>query len=257
MKKIISGAVLAAFFNIFSFAQDASLSYNGKTVNSINVSTKRINPSIIKKKFLISEGKTFDAQDYELAKQSLHNMGIFKEINFDIKENEDSAIDINIDAKDSFYVFPMLFGAGGSKSVFSAMLMEANVFKLGETAFAFGAFNSDGYSAIAALGFAETFLSLGFSEFEYEEKIYKNNSYNSSGLFSSSSDKNVKYADPVKKYDVNSAPPLTVPTRPWPPRTGPRGGLPRENCSSGVWICPGPSPNTRKPMSWTPPPLPR
>ncbi|MDR3113486.1 MAG: hypothetical protein LBU09_03840 [Endomicrobium sp.] len=206
MKKFVAAAVLSAFFSVWAFAQEAIplTSYNGKTVKSVNISAKRIKPSIIKKKFLISEGKTFDADDYELAKQSLHKMRIFKEINLDINENEDSTIDINIDAKDGFYVFPMIFGTGGSKSTFAGMLMEANVFKRGETAFALGAFNSDGYSATAALGFSKNFLSLGFSGFEYEEKIYENNSYSSSGLFSLSSDENGKYADPVKQYDIDA-----------------------------------------------------
>jgi outer membrane protein assembly factor BamA len=210
MKKIIVAAALAVFFNVSVLsALSAELSsklgyYNGKIVKSINVTTKRIKPSIIEKKFLISQGQPFDEEDYELAKQSLHNMRIFKELNFDIGENEDSSININIDAKDSFYVFPMIFGTSGSKSTFAAMLIEANVFKRGETAFTFGAFNSDGYAAAAAFGFSQTFWALGFSDFEYEEKIYENNSYNSSGLFSSSSDENGKRQNPVKKYDVDA-----------------------------------------------------
>jgi outer membrane protein assembly factor BamA len=204
MKKIITIAVSAAFFNISAFSQELPGSYNGKTVKSVNVSTKRIKPSIIKKKFLISEGKTFDADDYELAKQSLHDMRIFKEIDFAINENEDATIDINIDAKDSFFVFPMIFGTGGSKSTYAAMIMEANLFKRGETSFVLGAFNSDGYSATAVLGLSQNFFSLGVSGFEYEEKFYENDSYNNSGLFSSDADKNVKYKDPLKKYDVDA-----------------------------------------------------
>jgi outer membrane protein assembly factor BamA len=203
MKKFAVCTVFIISFSVSVCAQDYSL-YNGKTVNSVNISTKRIKQSVIRKKFLISEGSVFEADNYELAKQSLHNIRIFKELNFDITENEDSSININIDAKDSYYVFPMFFGTGGSKSTFAAMLMEANAFKRGETIFAFGAFNSDGYAASAALGFSKTFLSLGFSAFDYEEKIYGNSSYSSSGLFSSSSDESGKYKIPVKKYDVDS-----------------------------------------------------
>ena len=210
MRKILLIAAFAAFLNVSVFAEPIAesgsepVSYNGKTVKSVNVSAKRIKPSIIKKKFFISEGEIFEDEDYELAKQSLHNMRIFRELNFDISENEDSSIDINIDAKDGYYVFPMLFGTSGSKSTFAIMLIEANAFKRGETAFTFGAFNDDGYAATAAFGFSQIFLALSFSGFEYEERIYENASYNSSGLFSSSADNNGKYRDPVKKYNVDA-----------------------------------------------------
>ncbi|MDR1941839.1 MAG: hypothetical protein LBQ47_05895 [Endomicrobium sp.] len=203
MKKITILAIILSLLPIASFAQDAGV-YDGKTVRAVNVKTLRVKPSVVKKKFPISQGDTFTGENYDLAKQALHDMRIFKTIDFAITENEDASIDINIDAKDGFYVFPLIMGTGGSKSTFAAALMEANLFKLGEAVFLFGAFNSDGYAATGAFGLKNSFFSLGFGGFEYKEKVFKNGSFNSSGLFSSSSDNLENFGKPVKEYGVDA-----------------------------------------------------
>ena len=204
MKKLTAIIIsIFALFCGFAFAQDEN-SFEGKVVRSVNVSTKRIKPHIVKNKFLLSEGDSFDAENFGLAKQALHNMRIFKELDFRVTENEDSTIDINIDAQDSYYVFPMVFGKGGSKSAIAITLMQANLFRRGEAAAITGAFNSDGYMLSANLGLSQTFFSVGFSNFDYEEKVYSNGSYSSSGLFSAD-DSNNKFEDSIiNRYIVDS-----------------------------------------------------
>lgn len=202
MKTKLFLTIFFAFFACCSYAQDYS-EYNGKTISAINVKTTRISPDKVREKFMLGEGDVFNTKNYVFAKQVLHDMRVFKSIDFSVTENEDETVSISIDAKDGYYIFPLLFGTGGSKSTIAVAVMEANYFKAGETAFVFGAFNSDGYSAMGGLAISDNFFSVMFGRLKFQEKVFDNGSYSTSGLFSSSEDLD-QFNKPVNKYDIDS-----------------------------------------------------
>lgn len=185
-----------------AFAGDYQ-TFNGKTVKEINVKTVRIKPDIVKAKFPVKEGEVFLPDNFDFAKQTLHDMRIFKEINFAVEDNYDGTISINIDAKDANYVFPMIFGSGGSKSTLAIALIEANCFKRGETALIFGLYSTDGYMAMGGFGINNNFFNASFGKLDYKEKVFDNGSYNSSGFFSSSGNLH-QFSAPVNKYEIEA-----------------------------------------------------
>lgn len=201
MKKMLLLSILL-LFSLTCYASDYN-QFNGKTIGTIEIKTSRVSAHKVKKKFGLTEGDLFNAQNYETAKESLHDMRVFKSIDFNINEVDDNTINISIDAKDSYYIFPMIFGTGGKKSTFGAALMEGNLFKLGESIFTFGAFNSDGYMVTGGFGIDDNFFSVSYRNMKYKEYVYKNKSYSNSGLFSGSSKEN-KHGEPLYDYDVDS-----------------------------------------------------
>jgi hypothetical protein len=203
MKKIILLSLLQILFSgSLLYAQD-NFAYNGKTIEQINITTQRIAPEIVKNKFIMHEGEVFFEENYDIARQSLHDMRVFKSIDFNLSENENGSISINIDAKDGYYVFPLIFGTGGSKSTFAAALIEANLFKAGEMVFLFGSFSSDGYIAMTGFGLSNNFFNIAFSGMKYTEYVYKNASYSTSGMFTAEPDED-KLGKPANKYDVKN-----------------------------------------------------
>lgn len=201
MKKIILSLLLIFLYSV-AFSQQSS-EHNGKTIKEINIKTSRISPEIVRRKFLLHENEVFFEDNYYDAKQALHDMRVFKSIDFIVSDNEDGTISININADDGYYVFPLIFGTGGSKSTFAAAVIEANLFKAGEMLVAFGAFSGDGFSTMAGFGINDNFFSIMYSGMNFEESVYKNGSYSTSGLFTSEPDKD-QTGKPVNKYDVEN-----------------------------------------------------
>jgi len=202
MKNKILSILIILLMTTGAYAQDCS-GYNGKTVRKINIKAARISPEIVREKFLICEGDVFYEDNYAAARQALHDMRIFKSIDFSIEDNGDDTITINIDAKDGSYIFPLLFGTGGSNSTIAAALIEANLFKAAEFSYIFGAASSDGYVAMAGLGMKNNSVGVSGSRFKYDEKVFDNGSYSTSGLFSSSRNYS-EFSAPVNEYNVDA-----------------------------------------------------
>lgn len=207
MKRFLFSLILI-FGGICVFAQDVQdfefcSSFNGRAVTQVNVTTARIKPSLVKDKFLLKEGEIFNFEDYDHARKALHDMRIFKTIDFNLTPDGETGVKIDIDAHDGHFVFPLVLAAGGGGSTTVAvMLMEANLFKRGELASIFGAFNSDGFMAAGGAGFNDWGFNTAFADFDYTEEQYADGSFNNSGLFSSGSD-DVK-EDPVNSYRAQS-----------------------------------------------------
>ncbi|MDR2426767.1 MAG: hypothetical protein LBD46_06295 [Endomicrobium sp.] len=201
MKKLFLSITLILLCS-FAFSSETA-DFNGKTIREINIKTSRISPKMVRKKFLMQEGEVFFKDSYDYARQALHDMRIFKSIDFDIAENEDNTLSINIDAKDGYFILPMIFGTGGNESMLAVALMEANIFKAGEMFSIFGSFSSDGFLTMALLGIENNLFSIGYNGMEFEESVYKNGSYSTSGMFSSDS-KRDKSGKPLNSYDIKS-----------------------------------------------------
>ncbi len=188
--------LLAVFFlfSTFALAQDAAdmekfSKFEGCRIGNINVSTVRINSSVVKNKFLLKEGDAFSYPAFDYARKALHDMKVFKDVNCEVSQNPDGTVDINIDAKDSYYVFPIAFAAGGGgKTTFAGGLLEANLFKKGELGTLFAAGNEDGFIGMAGLVLADNAFSVMYGKFDYDEKVFSDGSYNTSGLFANGDD---------------------------------------------------------------------
>jgi hypothetical protein len=81
--------------------------------------------------------------------------------------------------------------------------MEANLFKAGEMAVLFGAYSTDGFSAMGGFGISNNFFSIMYNGMKFKESVYKNGSYSTSGLFTAEPDED-KIGKPVNKYDVKN-----------------------------------------------------
>ena len=118
MKKILT--ILFLFFSISVFADDL-------TVRHISVQTTRIHPEVVKNKFPLKRGDIFTHTSYEHAQNKLHDMRLFKKLDFSTQQDKNE-IDIHIRAEDGYYFFPLGFFSSGDKNVLFLSLFEGNFF---------------------------------------------------------------------------------------------------------------------------------
>lgn len=200
MKKAMLFLSLTIFYCPLAFAQ-SNADFNGRKVREIKIETARISPGIVRKKFSVKEGDIFFGDNYDTARQALHDMRVFKSIDFKVLPNDDETVSIEINANDGYYIFPIVFGTGGSKSTIAASIVEANLFKSGEMLFLFGVYSSDGFMTMAGLGVENNFFNIQFSGMNFKEFVYKNGSYNASGMFTSEPDQS-QTGKPEREYRV-------------------------------------------------------
>ncbi|WP_424245102.1 hypothetical protein Dip510_000207 [Elusimicrobium posterum] len=193
MKKI---AVLLCFVftSLLLSAQDAKdfehfSQFNGLTIENINVTTTRINPKIVKDKFLLKEGDTFTYPKFDYARKAVHDMRIFKDVDVTVQKSSNNNLDVNIAGEDGYFVFPLpIVMSGGGSTTYALLLMEANLFKRGELGTLMGAFSDDGYMGMLGLNMNDNSYNLFFSDQDYDQKVYTDGSYNTTGVFGGSDD---------------------------------------------------------------------
>ncbi|MDR2708372.1 MAG: hypothetical protein LBC07_00145 [Elusimicrobiota bacterium] len=160
--------------------------FEGKTISHINITTKRLFPQIAKRNFPLKEGEIFTLKKYEIAKQSLHDMRIFKTIDFDIVKNADNTLTININAQDGYFVFPFIMATSGQSQGVSILLMENNLFRFGEFVMLGGAFSEKNYMFSNILSIKKNAFSVSLTNMDYTQSVYDNGAYSNSSFFSSS-----------------------------------------------------------------------
>ena len=86
IKKYLLFCVAIIFCFPYIFAGDLQdfSNYEGKYIQEVQIKTKRIDPNVVRNKFLIKEGQKFNSKKYQEAQEKLHNMRIFKKLSFDI-----------------------------------------------------------------------------------------------------------------------------------------------------------------------------
>jgi hypothetical protein len=173
--------------------------FNGKIIKNVNVKTAKISPKIICSKFTLKENSKFDSKKFEHGKKKLHDMRIFKTIDFFVSQNSDDTLNIDIDAKDGSFVFPFLSATGGSSNGIVVLLAESNWFSIGEMSTLMGFFSSKGYFAATGFGVSKTFINFAAGNLNQEEKVYANNSYSASGIFSSQENNFTE----IRKYNLH------------------------------------------------------
>lgn len=186
MKKILT--LLFLFFSISVFADDL-------TVRHISVQTTRINPEVVKNKFPLKRGDIFIQTSYEHAQNKLHDMRLFKKLDFSTRQDKNE-IDIHIRAEDGYYFFPLGFFSSGDKNVLFLSLFEGNFFKQGETAFATAGFSDDGYTLSGGLALEDNFFNLSFTKLDTEIRFYPHHWSSTYGVMNVSDDEG-EFGSPV------------------------------------------------------------
>ncbi len=191
MKKIL--IFLFLFFPFFLTAEEL-------TVRHISVKTTRINPNIVKNKFPLKSGDVFSQQSYEQAQNKLHDMRLFKKLDFSAHQDKNE-VDLHIQAEDGYYFFPLGFFSSGDKDVFFLSLFEGNFFKQGENLFATAGFSDDGYTLSSGLALEDNFLNISFTKLDTELRFYHEYWSNTYGVMNVSNDEN-KFGSPINQLNM-------------------------------------------------------
>lgn len=168
----------------------------GYQIDKINITTTRINPVVAARKFKLKEGDIITKESYEKAQDELHNVRIFKKLDFEAVVKEDNKVDINIKGQDGYFIFPLFFFTGSGKNAAAISITEGNYFKQGETAFAFTAISKDGVTARAGLAIGDSFFSASFTKLNFEQRFYSDGWSSNYGVLSTADDKD-KYGQPL------------------------------------------------------------
>ncbi len=159
-----------------------------QTVGTVSATATRMSADTIKKYFLLKPGDEFTPALYEKAQDGLHNLRVFKKLDFSATPAPDNKVDIHIDAQDGWYIFPLAFITGGSKSAAALSLAGGNLFKRGESVFAFVGGSRDGAAASLGINAGKDALSASFSKLNFDQRFYRGHWSNTFGVFSTTDD---------------------------------------------------------------------
>lgn len=178
----------------------AAFGADSSVVGDIHITTTRVDPAVVARKFPLKTGDTFTPQAYEDAQNKLHDMRLFKKLDFDT-HTENGRTDISISAEDGYYFFPLAFFSSGDKDVFFMSLFEGNFFKKGETAFALGGVSSDGYTFSGGVSIEDNFFNVSFTKLDTEQRFYGDHWSSMYGVMNVADDEE-EYGDPLYKWDM-------------------------------------------------------
>lgn len=159
-----------------------------QTVGTVSAAATRMSANTLKKRFLLKPGDAFTPALYDKAQDDLHNLRVFKKLDFSATPSPNDKIDIHIDAQDGYYIFPLAFISGGSKSAAAVSLAGGNLFKQGESTFAFIGGSTDGFAASLGGNLGEESLSVCFEKLHFDQRFYQHHWINSFGVFSTTDD---------------------------------------------------------------------
>ena len=192
--KIIKYFFFSSLFLLYycaGFAQNVQYykQYNGKIIKTINIKTKRVDANVIRYKFPLKEGDIFNEKDYLDAQDKLHNMRIFKKLDFNVSENDKGHLFIEINGEDGAYIFPLAFISGGSRQGAGITLAEGNYLKKGEIIYTFLGIGEDGIITILGANYLDYYANLKFENLNFERRYYQDNWVSTNGVFSRDKDK--------------------------------------------------------------------
>lgn len=156
-------------------------------VGEVHASATRMSAATLQKRFLLKPGDLFTPTRYEQAQDDLHDLRVFKKLDFSTREQKGKT-DIFIDAQDGYYIFPLAFAAGGKKSAAALSLAAGNLFKQGESSFFFVGGSADGISTMAGVNIGQDFFSLNYTKLNFDQRFYQNGWSNTFGVFSTTDD---------------------------------------------------------------------
>nr|QGT50881.1 hypothetical protein Elusimicrob2101_1440 [uncultured Elusimicrobia bacterium] len=159
-----------------------------QTVGTVSASATRMSADTLKKRFLLKPGDPFSPALFDKAQDDLHNLRVFKKLDFSATPAQDDTVNIHIDAQDGYYIFPLAFISGGSKSAAALSLAAGNLFKQGESTFAFIGGSTDGFAASIGGSLGDDTLAVSFEKLHFDQRFYQNHWINSFGVFSTTDD---------------------------------------------------------------------
>lgn len=171
-------------------------------MGDVHVSTRRMDPAVAARQFPLKKGDLFTPQDYERAQEKLHDMRLFKKLEFSAAESE-GQMNISINGEDGYYFFPLAFFSAGDKNVFFASLFEGNYFKKGETAFMTAGISDDGYTFYGGVKQEDHFLQIGFTKLDTEQRFYRHGWGSTYGVLNVADDED-EYGTPLSRWDMRS-----------------------------------------------------
>lgn len=173
--------------SLFCWAGLLSAQTPAATVGRVSASSTRMSPQTLQKRFLLKPGDEFTPEAYEKAQDDLHNLRVFKKLDFNA-EPQNGRVNIDITAEDGYYLFPIAFAAGGGKSAAAVSLAAGNLFKQGESTFFFAGGSEDGFSASAGASVGDDFFSVNFTKLNFDQRFYQDYWSNTFGVFSTTDD---------------------------------------------------------------------
>lgn len=185
---------------LFFFFASAALQAQTPTVGDIHITTTRIDPAVVARKFPLKKGDPFIPRLYEEAQDKLHDMRLFKKLGFSTMPRE-GKIDISINAQDGYYFFPLTFFSSGDKDVFFLSLFEGNFLKKGETAFATAGISTDGYAFSGGISILDDFFLVSYTKLDTELRFYDDFWSSTYGVLSVAKDKD-QYGTPLQQWDM-------------------------------------------------------
>lgn len=184
------------FYQIVA-AQDLSR-YNGKTIQKIEIKTKRVDPEIVRHNFLLQEGELFEEGRYKEALENLHNMRIFKKLDFKIDRTPQDNLIIRVEGEDGAYIFPLAFISGGGQKGVGVTLVEGNYLKKGEMIYTFMGFGDDGIMTVLGGAYKDYYASIKFENLNFYRRFYEHNWVSMKGIFGSDRDKD-EFSNPLSE----------------------------------------------------------
>lgn len=163
--------------------------YNGKTIQKIQIKTRRVDPEVVRHNFLLQEGELFEEGRYKRAIENLHNMRIFRKLDFKIDRTPQDNLIIRVEGDDGTYVFPLAFISGGGQKGVGVTLVEGNYLKKGEMVYTFMGFGDDGLMAILGGAYNDYYASIKFENLNFYRRFYDHNWVSMKGIFGSDRDK--------------------------------------------------------------------
>lgn len=167
---------------------------HAQTVGTVSATATRMSADTLKKYFLLKPGTPFTPELYDKAQDELHNLRVFKKLDFSAQPAPDNKVNIHIDAEDGWYVFPLAFVTGGSKSAAALSFAGGNLFKQGESTFAFVGGSKDGIAASAGISQGDDAFTATLSKLNFDQRFYRGNWSNTFGVFSTTDDED-EYTD--------------------------------------------------------------
>lgn len=159
-----------------------------EVVHSVTAQTTHMSEDTLKKRFKLKPGDLFTEASYQKAQEDLHNLRVFKTLEFLEKKRKDG-VDIHIKADDRRYVFPMVFALSGRKRSAGVSIASGNLLKQGESASFFIGGGRDGFATHGGLSLGDHSFYMGYSHLNFEQSFYKNGWISSKGIFSAADDR--------------------------------------------------------------------
>lgn len=173
---------------IWGLFASLALCAQGATVGEITASSSRMSADTLKRHFLLKPGEEFTEKRFLQAQDELHKLRVFKKLDFTTTPHG-TQTDIHIRAEDGWYLFPMGFISGGSKSAGGVSVAAGNLFKQGESSFLFAGGGSDGWTAQLGGVTPQHFVSVRYTHLKADQRFYGDHWFNIPSVFATTDDK--------------------------------------------------------------------